>query len=282
MYIHMLQSHCTLENIMGVRMETLLIQQTEKSNKFWKIIVKEKDYVVFYGKIGTAGSVKAKEFETEEECMKEANKLVASKRKKGYINPIQGEDYIKEKTITEEEFWELLNRAKTKGEEQVEQIEWLTSHLAKRTVHEIVAFDTHMHRILKDSYTSRLWAAAYIIMGGCSDDTFDYFRGWLLYQGKETYEACIEDPERLIPVLENLSEYDVPEIEELTLYFGQEVYMEKTGDEDDTYFTLYHVLTNEEFEEVDIELDWDEDDEEGLKKMFPKLWEMYEEEPIEW
>ena len=46
--------------MMGVRMETLLIQQTEKSNKFWKIVVKEKDYVVFYGKIGTAGSVKAK------------------------------------------------------------------------------------------------------------------------------------------------------------------------------------------------------------------------------
>ncbi len=278
----MLQSHCTLENMMGVRMETLLIQQTEKSNKFWKIVVKESDYVVFYGKIGTAGSVKAKEFETEEECMEEANKLVASKRKKGYTDLCPGEDYIKEKTITEEEFWELLNRAKTKGEDQEEQIEWLTSHLAKRTVHEIVAFDTHMHHILKASYTSRLWAAAYIILGGCSDDCFDYFRGWLLYQGKETYEACIEDPERLIPILENLSEYDVPEIEELTLYFGQEVYMEKTGDEDDTYFTLYHVLTNEEFEEVDIELDWNEDDEEGLKKMFPKLWEMYGEEPIEW
>ena len=64
----------------------------------------------------------------------------------------------KRKTITEEEFWELLNRAKTKGEDQEEQIEWLTSHLAKRTVHEIVAFDTHMHRLLKESYTSRLWA----------------------------------------------------------------------------------------------------------------------------
>ncbi|MCU5707668.1 hypothetical protein OCF67_26355 [Bacillus wiedmannii] len=38
----MLQSYCTLENIMGVRMETLLIQQTEKSNKFWKIVVKDR------------------------------------------------------------------------------------------------------------------------------------------------------------------------------------------------------------------------------------------------
>ena len=54
------------------------------------------------------------------------------------------------------------------------------------------------------------------------------------------------------------------------------VYAEKTGDEDDTYFTLYHVLSNEEFDDVDFEFDWDEDDEEGLKKMFPKLWEMFQ------
>ncbi len=33
---------------------------------------------------------------------------------------------------------------------------------------------------------------------------------------------------------------------------------------------------------VDFEFDWNEDDEEGLKKMFPRLWEMYGEEPIEW
>ena len=75
----MLQSHYTRKHY-GVRMETLLIQQTEKSNKFWKIVVKEICCVL--RKIGTAGSVKAKEFETEEECMNEANKLVASKRKK--------------------------------------------------------------------------------------------------------------------------------------------------------------------------------------------------------
>lgn len=40
--------------------------------------------------------------------------------------------------------------------------------------------------------------------------------------------------------------------------------------------------TEEQSEEVDIKLDWDEDDEEELKKMFPKLWDMYGEEPINW
>ncbi|PGM55744.1 hypothetical protein CN949_01925 [Bacillus thuringiensis] len=40
--------------------------------------------------------------------------------------------------------------------------------------------------------------------------------------------------------------------------------------------------TEEQSEEVAIKLDWNEDEEEGLKKMFPKLWDMYGEEPIEW
>ena len=42
----------------------------------------------FTEKLAQLAGVKAKEFETEEECMNEANKLVASKRK-GYIDPIQ-------------------------------------------------------------------------------------------------------------------------------------------------------------------------------------------------
>ncbi len=175
-----------------------------------------------------------------------------------------------------------MDLARTKGEDQEEQLEWLTSHLSKRTVHEIVAFDTHLHRNIKSSYTSQLWAAAYIIMGGCSDDCFDYFRGWLLFQGKETYEACIQNPERLLPVLESLEENDFPQIEELTLYYGQTVYEEKTGIDDDTYFTLYHVLSDETFEDADIEFDWNEDDEERLKAMFPGLWEAYGDNPLEW
>lgn len=79
-----------------------------------------------------------------------------------------------------------------------------------------------------------------------------------------------------------MSEYDVLEIEEFFLYFGFIVYVEKIGDEDDIYFIFYYVLFNEEFDDVDFEFDWNEDDEEGLKKVFFRLWEMYGEELIEW
>ena len=41
-----------------------------------------------------------------------------------------------------------------------------------------------------------LWDAAYLINGGCSDDGFDYFRGWLVDQGRETFERCLAEMRR--------------------------------------------------------------------------------------
>jgi predicted DNA-binding WGR domain protein len=66
-------------------METLLVYKDDSSNKFWKMAVTGNSYTVTYGKIGTVGGVKTKEFESPEKCEKEANKLIQSKLKKGYI-----------------------------------------------------------------------------------------------------------------------------------------------------------------------------------------------------
>jgi hypothetical protein len=51
------------------------------------------------------------------------------------------------------------------------------------------------------SYRWDLWAAAYIINGSCSDDGFDYFRGWLIAQGRGSFYAALADPETLVDVL---------------------------------------------------------------------------------
>ena len=47
---------------------------------------------------------------------------------------------------------------------------------------------------MADSYRSSLWAAVYVINGGCSHDGFDYFRGWLMLQGRETFGQAVADP----------------------------------------------------------------------------------------
>ncbi|MDR3296291.1 MAG: WGR domain-containing protein [Clostridiales Family XIII bacterium] len=58
--------------------------QDEKSDKFWRIEFSGSALAVNYGKTGTIGKYQIKEFDDGEACEKEAEKLIASKLKKGY------------------------------------------------------------------------------------------------------------------------------------------------------------------------------------------------------
>lgn len=58
--------------------------QDSKSYKFWEVQVVGTDCVVKYGKIGTAGVEKIKSFDSAEAAVKEMEKLVKAKVKKGY------------------------------------------------------------------------------------------------------------------------------------------------------------------------------------------------------
>lgn len=58
--------------------------QDEKSHKFWTIHTEGSAYVVNYGKYGTTGHYSIKEFDSEEDCLKQANRQITIKKKKGY------------------------------------------------------------------------------------------------------------------------------------------------------------------------------------------------------
>ncbi|WP_426790884.1 DUF6493 family protein [Sphingobacterium sp. WOUb80] len=54
------------------------------SDKFWEIQTAGSTHTVTYGRNGTAGQSKSKTFDSEEACLKDAEKLIAEKTKKGY------------------------------------------------------------------------------------------------------------------------------------------------------------------------------------------------------
>jgi hypothetical protein len=51
-----------------------------------------------------------------------------------------------------------------------------------------------------------LWAAAYLIEGGC-DDGFMDFRAGLMLQGRTAFEAAVADPDSLagLPVVQRMA-----------------------------------------------------------------------------
>ncbi|MFJ1564413.1 DUF4240 domain-containing protein [Streptomyces erythrochromogenes] len=91
-------------------------------------------------------------------------------------------------------FWQLIETAR-EGEDVVAQR--AAELLAARPQAEIAAAQQVLWDLLAESYRSPLWAAAYVINGGCSDDGFDYFRGWLLTQGRAVFDAALADPDSL-------------------------------------------------------------------------------------
>ena len=54
----------------------------EKTEKFWFVETLDCEMMVNYGKIGTTGKYEIKEFDTSEDCEKEALKLINLKKKK--------------------------------------------------------------------------------------------------------------------------------------------------------------------------------------------------------
>ena len=97
------------------------------------------------------------------------------------------------------QFWQLIEVARATGPADAEGVaRAVTTALQQLPPEEIIAFDDILWHQMARSYQWDLWAAAYIVNGGCSDDGFDYFRGWLIAQAQTTFEDALRDPDTLV------------------------------------------------------------------------------------
>src|SRR5262249_52563610 len=84
-----------------------------------------------------------------------------------------------------EEVWELMRAARAGRYTSIEIVAAVEASLAQRDLAAIERFQSILCDFLARSYHWDLWAVAYAARGGCGDDEFDYFRQWLILQGRE-------------------------------------------------------------------------------------------------
>ncbi len=99
--------------------------------------------------------------------------------------------------MDDDSFWQLISTARAEARDEGEQAAALADLLAALPAGEIAAFDRIYAAHHARAYTWRLWAAGYVINGGCSDDGFHYFRDWLMARGRACYELALADPDAL-------------------------------------------------------------------------------------
>jgi hypothetical protein len=122
------------------------------------------------------------------------------------------------------------------------QVARLHELLSALSVEEVRAFEKFFDERMAEAYSrpkrikhgrplDGLWAVAYNIGGGCSDDSFDDFRSWLISMGQEVYEAVLRSPEKVYEVVEKAGLEDEVFFEEFQ-YVPSRVLREKTGEEE--------------------------------------------------
>ncbi|MFK8056308.1 MAG: DUF4240 domain-containing protein [Saprospiraceae bacterium] len=160
--------------------------------------------------------------------------------------------------MDDDQFWEIiaLSKSRSKGDYDAQQEE-LRKELLKLEALDILKFGNRFRTYVGLAYTWEMWGAAYIMHGGCSDDCFSDFRGWLIGKGEETFLNALQDPETLTTL-----EYDEEDEWEGLSYVHFTTYEEKTGQRIPQGIIQNLEVTGQDWEEVG----------DDLKNMFPKLW----------
>lgn len=190
-------------------------------------------------------------------------KKTAKVNSAGKQQQVKVKDAQQQSDMTQAKFWELIESAKNAYPEPADvelRVDQLRTQLSNLDVEQVRQFAEILQQKMNQSYTWDLWAIAYIAFGGCSDDCFDYFRGWLISEGKVTFEKVVQNPEIVVEL------GSAPDQLESMLYVPEEVLSEITDDKLE--------LTEPKLSEP-AGVEWEES-EEALEKRFPKAYAFFQ------
>ena len=276
-------------------MKRRFVYQDAKSDKFWDIEFEGTTQTVVYGKTGTAGREAVKEFATAEECIKESEKLITQKLKKGYTELAEGEAAPEKREYSEEEkadyfFWEAIeksykyNKKDWEAYDLEEHIEKLTAYLSKYSEEKLILFEKTLQEKLISLYTAPIAELSIILEneyekkgdtysfdGYISDDGFLYFRCWLLLKGKEFYDDITKDIESFVSGKYN---FDIGDTwAEGLLYVANDANSEARPDSDEDIIrdTVYEKWPEINYDLGEFAMEREPKSGTELQKMYPKL-----------
>lgn len=174
-----------------------------------------------------------------------------------------------------DKFWHIIERAAQSDHDPDAHEEALRAALRELSLEEIISFEVAFRRYLNNAYTWDLWGAASAVHGGCSDDSFEYFRRWLVSKGRDVYEGALVDPDSLAQLDVRPGPDGVWEFETI-YYVALQIFQEKDGEGDVRDYSEREAgfggpgPSGEPFE----------DNEEHLARRYPKLWRRFGAEPL--
>ncbi|MFC5749912.1 DUF4240 domain-containing protein [Actinomadura rugatobispora] len=170
-----------------------------------------------------------------------------------------------------DDFWPIIERARDLGGPLHEALETV---LAGMPAEVVVDYRQHYDEHKAALYRWDVWAAAYLIGGGCSDDSFMDFRAGIIARGRESYQIALTNPDGLAALslvqTSALAGDDGEDIfyEEFT-YAPSHAYERITGN--DGLFEAQEQRHPQQSGEHDMGEDFDFDDSAEMHRRLPRL-----------
>lgn len=168
-------------------------------------------------------------------------------------------------------FWEIIEKSLSVPEEDQENE--IQKRLSEFSLDDIVHFEIIMRELLFEIDDYKTIAVLKIITKYVSDDSYLYFRCWLISKGQKVFNTILQQPDDLAEIVDAST---FPDFENL-LYVADDAYRLKTGvDEEDENLPRNIAL--------DKGLDYDfaapptkgtDFRNEDLPQLYPKLWSIF-------
>jgi hypothetical protein len=174
-------------------------------------------------------------------------------------------------------FWDVIEVAQADAastDDLFDQV--LVKQLASKPRQEILEYAERFDELHDALYRWDVWAAAYLIGGGCSDDSFMDFRAGVIALGRQWYERVAADPDSLAAhpaVVEAAGGLEEALFYEDVNYAASGAFQQITGDADAFYeaWRDFHKADRENGAAVDMGEDFDFDDDSEMNRRLPRL-----------
>jgi hypothetical protein len=176
--------------------------------------------------------------------------------------------------MNEQDFWHIVAVANRTARYQRFRAEDLEYHLSKLAPQLIVEFNLHFHKLVNQAETGDVYGAGCLLSQDyMSDDSFLYFRYWLVSMGQTAYEQALINPDSMA-MLEIVHDRDgYPRIfAESYCYAIYKAYEKVTGKQIFDAPSAWEVDKNSVKPE---DFNWQDYTHVSLSEKFPLLWANY-------
>lgn len=175
-------------------------------------------------------------------------------------------------------FWDIIETARSSVATSGGLLdEVLVDLLARCPPQEILEYAELFDEVHDALYRWDVWAAAYLIGGGCSDDSFMDFRAGVIALGRDWYERTVRDPDELAghpAVVEAVGTHrDDALFYEDVNYAASGAFERLTGNPDAFHeaWADYRPTDGQDRGATDMGEDFDFDDADEMRRRLPRL-----------